>query len=405
MRAAARGRRVSLRTIRGGLAIIGLAIMCSARVGATPFIPDRDEQILERIPTRLNGTLLDLRALRVRLAQQPSNLSLATQLARGYIEVGRAELDPRYFGYAQGALKPWWDLSSPPPEVLVLRAILKQHGHDFTSALNDLEALLRQDPRNAQAWLTRAVVLQVQGDHRQALAHCAALIYLPRSYFLGMVCLGKSLSLSGHADKAYDLLHKLLVSEPDAPERERLWALTVFAETAARLGRSKQAELYFQQALSLGLRDSYLLMAFADFLLDEDHAARVTRLLKHETRVDGLLLRLAIAEKELGSANNEYVASLKGRFAASRLRGDKVHLGDEARFTLYLLDDPQTALKLALDNWKAQREPRDARIVLEAALAARDPAAAKPVLEMLDQSSLEDVRLAALAARLKPVRQ
>jgi hypothetical protein len=146
-------------------------------------------------------------------------------------------------------------------------------------------------------------------------------------------------------------------------------------------------------------------MAFADFLLDEDHAARVTRLLKHEARVDGLLLRLAIAEKELGSANNEYVASLKGRFAASRLRGDKVHLGDEARFTLYLLDDPQTALKLALDNWKVQREPRDARIVLEAALAARDPAAAKPVLEMLDQSSLEDVRLAALAARLKPVRQ
>ncbi len=405
MLTAVRGKRGSSRAIRDGLAIIGFAIICSASVGAAPFIPDRDEQILEHIPTRLNGTLLELRALRVRLGQQPSNLSLATQLARGYIEIGRAEFDPRYFGYAQAALKPWWGLPSPPPEVLVLRAILKQHGHDFAGALNDLEALLQQNPRNAQAWLTRAVILQVQGDHRQALAHCAALIYLPRSYFLGTACLGKSLSLSGHADKAYDLLHELLASEPGAPERARLWALTVLAETAARLGRSKQAELYFQQALSLGLRDGYLLMAFADFLLDEDHPARVTKLLIKETRVDGLLLRLAIAEKHLGSASSEHVASLRGRFAASRLRGDKVHLGDEARFTLHLLDDPQTALKLALANWEVQREPRDARIVLEAALAARDPAVAKPVLEMLDQSSLEDVRLAALAARLKPLRQ
>jgi len=405
MRTAIRGKRARSRPITRGFAIIALAILGGATVEAAPYIPDRDEQVLEQVPTRLNATLLKLRALRVRLAQQPSDLSLATQLARGYIEIGRAELDPRYFGYAQAALKPWWALPSPPPEALVLRAILKQHGHDFAGALNDLEALVRRDPRNAQAWLSRAVILQVQGDHRQALAHCAALIFLPRSYFLGTVCLGKSLSLSGQAEKASRLLEELLDREPDAPPRERLWALTVLAETAARLGRSEQAERYFQQAFALGLQDGYLLMAFADFLLDERHPQRVKDLLNKETRVDGLLLRLAIAEKQLGSASNDHVASLKGRFAASRLRGDKIHLGDEARFTLHLLDDPHTALTLALANWEAQREPRDARIVLEAALAARDPAVAKPVLDALNQSSLEDVRLAALVARLKPIRQ
>jgi hypothetical protein len=111
-----------------------------------------------------------------------------------------------------------------------------------------------------------------------------------------------------------------------------------------------------------------------------------------------------MAEKQLGSASNEHVASLKGRFAASRLRGDKIHLGDEARFTLHLLDDPHTALTLAVANWDAQRESRDARIVLEAALAARDPAAARPVLDTLKQGSLEDVRIAALMARLEPTR-
>jgi hypothetical protein len=78
-----------------------------------------------------------------------------------------------------------------------------------------------------------------------------------------------------------------------------------------------------------------------------------------------------------------------------------VHLGEEARFALSILDEPQTALELALENWNVQREPRDARIVLEAALAAGDHTAAKPVLENLEASSLEDVRLAGLVARLR----
>jgi hypothetical protein len=404
MRTAVRRNRSRWRPIKLGLSVVALAIMGSVRAGAAPFIPARDEQVLEQIPARLNGTLLTLRAWRVQLARQPSNLSLATELARSYIEIGRAELDPRYFGYAQAALEPWWAWPSPPPEVLVLRAILKQHRHDFAGALADLEALLQRDPRNAQAWLTRAVILQVQGHHRQALADCVALVYSPGTQFLGTVCLGKSLSLSGQAATASRLLGELLDRQPDAPQRERLWALTVLAETAARQGRSEQAELNFQRAFALGLRDSYLLTAYADFLLDERHPQRVKELLIKETRADGLLLRLAIAEQQLDSANDEHVASLKGRFAASRLRGDTVHLGDEARFTLHLLHDPHTALELALANWATQREPRDARIVLEAALAAREPASANPVLAALRDSSLEDVRLAALVARLEPGR-
>jgi hypothetical protein len=49
-----------------------------------------------------------------------------------------------------------------------------------------------------------------------------------------------------------------------------------------------------------------------------------------------------------------------------------------------------------------QREPADARVLLDAAIAAGDSAAARPVLEFLAASGLEDVvlrrQLAALAA-------
>ena len=49
-------------------------------------------------------------------------------------------------------------------------------------------------------------------------------------------------------------------------------------------------------------------------------------------------------------------------------------------------------------------EAADARIVLEAALAANAPQAAHPVLEWLDSSGFEDPRLRALAGRLRAAR-
>jgi hypothetical protein len=90
------------------------------------------------------------------------------------------------------------------------------------------------------------------------------------------------------------------------------------------------------------------------------------------------------------------VRQLEDRFAASRLRGDQVHLREEARFTLHLLDAPQEALKLARENWQVQKEPADLRILLEAALAAHDTAAVDLVRDWLRNSRLEDVQLQSL---------
>jgi hypothetical protein len=47
-----------------------------------------------------------------------------------------------------------------------------------------------------------------------------------------------------------------------------------------------------------------------------------------------------------------------------------------------------------------QREPADARIMLESALAAKDPLAAQSVLEFLRKNRVQDVRLIALTNAL-----
>jgi hypothetical protein len=115
--------------------------------------------------------------------------------------------------------------------------------------------------------------------------------------------------------------------------------------------------------------------------------------------VDGLLLRRALALRQSGqrAALAAAVAELDARFAAAERRGDGVHLREQARFELALRGDVGRALALARRNWEAQKEPADARILLEAAAAARAPAAARPVLDWIRAAGVEDVALARLA--------
>jgi len=97
----------------------------------------------------------------------------------------------------------------------------------------------------------------------------------------------------------------------------------------------------------------------------------------------------------------KHAQALGERFAAAGLRGERLHLAEEARYLLDLKGDPKAALAAASENWKSQREPRDAAVLLESALAAGDRKAAAPALRWLDESGFEDARLRRLAAQLK----
>ncbi len=383
------------------LVVSGVVALCRPVV-AGPFMPADDEEVLERLPVSpLDSSARRLQALRGELAKRPDNLTLATRVAWLYIEQGRGLSDPRYYGYAQGALAPWWVASEPPVSVLVLRATIRQHDHDFSSALDDLSLALRVDPSNAQAWLTQAVILQVRGEYAEAKRSC--LEVLQRSTpLVALTCLSSVDSLNGAATKSYETLRRALTQASAVDISARLWALTTLAEIAARTGQPQLAEAHFKQALSLGRADDYLLGAYADFLLDQGRPAATRDLLKDATRADALLLRLALAEEMVSSADlAQHVHALQDRFAAARLRGDTVHRREEARFALRLLKQPRAALQLARENWEVQREPWDARILLESALAAGDHVAARPALEFRTRTGIEDVALARLAAQLQ----
>lgn len=65
-----------------------------------------------------------------------------------------------------------------------------------------------------------------------------------------------------------------------------------------------------------------------------------------------------------------------------------------------LRNNPALAVRLAADNYLVQKEPRDARVLLEAAVASKDAAAAQPARDWLTTSRFEDVRLRTLAQQV-----
>jgi hypothetical protein len=140
-------------------------------------------------------------------------------------------------------------------------------------------------------------------------------------------------------------------------------------------------------------------------LLDRGRPAEVLSLLQGQGRADVLLLRQALAAQASQHASAQALAGeLAARFDAARQRGDTSHRKEEARFLLDLRGDVPGALKLARENWAEQREPADARTLLQAAWAARDRSAAEPVLQWLASSGIESVALRSLAAQVQGLR-
>ena len=176
---------------------------------------------------------------------------------------------------------------------------------------------------------------------------------------------------------------------PDAAPDVRAWIESLLGEIAQRHGEP-EADLHFRAALAADPRDLYTIGAYSDWLLEQSRAADVIPLVENEQRVDGLLLRLALAQKALRLPEADTtVATLRARFDASRARGDTVHRREEARFQLLLNNDAEAALRLAQDNWNVQREPADLRILAEAAHATGDAAALETVRQWLATTRLE----------------
>lgn len=387
------------------LAVLAASLVCMSGVAAAPYVPDSNTKVLERLPFKPNDPIArELAQLRGALKRDPRNAEVAAKLARRYYEMVSEEGDPRYLGYAQAALAPWWDMPTPPVGIQILRASLRQFLHNFSGAVTDLDEVLQRDPHNPQALSLRAIIHIVQARYSQGMTDCRAL-HEGGDPLIAQGCEAMVDGLTGRAGPAYATLNPIVESATSLIPSKKLWLEIRLAELAERQGLADRAEMHFKRALSLGITDTFLLAAYADLLLEQNRPGDVVNLLKDRTRSDVLLLRLVFAERALKLPTaKELENTLAARYAAAQMRGETVHQQEEARFALDVEGNAKRSLDLAIENWKVQREPRDAEIFLRAAIAMKDRESAAPVLKWLDDSKIEDPHLMRLGQQLRGVR-
>jgi tetratricopeptide (TPR) repeat protein len=370
---------------RRGLVLGLLGLLAAGMVEAAPYTPASEDQVLAVLPAGARHTTAP------NLEITRSRLDIALPLAQFYISRSRATGDLRFLGYAEAMLAPWMKQAPVASQILVLHATILQSRHAFDAALAELDRSLAQHPDDPQAWLTRATVLRVLGRYEEALDSCHKLGATADPAVTTM-CVQGIEGLNGHLPDAYAAIAAL--PQGALPPEARAWRYSELGEMAERLGDDAAAEHWLREGLQLSPDDFYMRTACADLLLRQGRAADTVSLLSGYESMEPMLLRLAIAQRALRSADEaKEQAQLASAFDIEQQRGDAVHRREQARFLLDVDPHPEAALAAAQQNWQVQREPEDVLVLLRAAQAAHQPQAAEPALQFLKVHRLQDARL------------
>jgi len=379
-----------------GVLAAGL-FLCAAGAGAEPIVPGRDDEVIEVLPAAAGDRAEDKR-LRRELAARPNDAELAVRVARRELDRARLTGDPRFAGLALSALRPWPDATKAPAEVLLMRATLQQYLHDFDASVASLRLLLARpgEAGRAQAWLTLATVLRVQGRYAESDEACRGLAAAGADLH-SAACLAENAALRGEVAAARRSFEALL-ARPGLPAQTQAWLLTSLAELEQRDRRSAAADAAWRRVLALG-PDTYAAIAYADFLIAEGRPAEALATLKREPRSDTVLLRLAIAGRRAKAARaGEDAAEMQARIAQANERPEAktLHGREQAMFALFVEQAPARALALARGNVERQREPLDLLLLAEAARASGEAAAIDEARRLKATVGLHDRRIDAL---------
>lgn len=328
-------------------------------------------------------------------AGDPSDARAATALASFYLEQARLLAEPRLLGAARDVLAPWWNIRQPPLNVRMLRATILQSDHEFDLALADLNSVLREEPKHAQAWLTKATILAVTGEYEQARTASLPLFSLA-SPLVAMACGTSITSMNGDLAGSYALLSATLQQDDGDPPEIRAWAWTILAEIAVRSGQHAEAAEYFETAIELNHRDPYLLGQAADFFLSQGQPEKAIEVLGPDPLgVEAMVLHL-LALKDLDKDVWDRERALDHYFRHA-IHSDHPAGRAHARFLLDVKEDPAAALTAAIENWSNQREAADSIILLRAAKAANDKKVFSSTQTWLAGKKTEDVRIERLS--------
>src|SRR5580692_5497095 len=213
-------------------------------------------------------------------------------------------------------LAPWMKQAPVASQILVLHATILQSRHAFDAALAELDRSLAQHPDDPQAWLTRATVLRVLGRYEEALDSCHKLGATADPAVTTM-CVQGIEGLNGHLPDAYAAIAAL--PQGALPPEARAWRYSELGEMAERLGDDAAAEHWLREGLQLSPDDFYMRTACADLLLRQRRAADALQLLAGFESMEPMLLRIVVAQQQLGQGEGAAGRAMLASGGAARL--------------------------------------------------------------------------------------
>ncbi len=279
--------------------------------------------------------------------------------------------------------------SQVPSRAGISAADEAQSRHDFAAASAELDRLLAADPRDLEARLMRANLRLLAGEFAESRRDCRAALEIGQLH-AGTVCTAAAQTGPGSVARARDLL-AALGDDRSASLELRRWRLLTEADLAARAGDTGAAMDQLERAYALDPSHEEARTQLAELVLEQGDAARALALaLAPEPSPARLVIQLRAALALDDSRVAQWRRDLDDQLDQDRRRGNPPHLREESQIALQVDRDASTALALAQGNFVTQKDTRDLRVLVAAALAAADPHALDAIRSWLSTTGFED---------------
>jgi predicted Zn-dependent protease len=311
--------------------------------------------------------------------------------ARAVFTLGFNEGDLRWFGSAKAAMMPWWQSSEMSADGFFMRGLVKQGFHDFEGGLQDIQKAIALNPQRAEFWSWRFALHLLLADMRAAeqVVNEMARLFGPQE---AQIYRAVWLYRTGQAPDAVRMLRESIRSVDHQDASSQVWIGFHLGEAHRVAGQPDQAIKVWQQILQAQPRSHLLRLSLAELLNQQGRFAEAKAVATHKktsssasqsssSLTDALLVQALLASRGLGSSDEAALAGqMQARLQAQALRQESLIERPKLIYQIAYGQDLAAGLALSIENWQLQKEPPDALLFVQAALATNQARAAEQVV-------------------------
>jgi tetratricopeptide (TPR) repeat protein len=326
--------------------------------------------------------------------------------ARAVFTLGFSEGDLRWFGSAKAAMAPWWQAKELTADGFFMRGLVKQGFHDFAGGLQDIQQAIGLQAQRAEFWSWRFALHLLLADMRAAEQDAQEIdrLFGPAEAQIYRAVLHYR---TGQASAAVKLLRESMRAAEHQGASSQVWIGFHLGEALRVAAQPEQAINVWQQSLQAQPKAHLLRLSLAELLNQQgrfkEAKAVATGPANKATSslTDALLVQALLASRGLKSADETLLAGqMQARLQSQALRQEALIERPKLIYQIAYGHDMAAGLALSVENWQLQKEPPDALLFAQAALALKQARVAEPVVNWAQATGYTEPALRELIGQL-----